>query len=57
LGLTGLGFGDRQKVTDDGSAHNGIKKPLTRVSQGFVEQDETWKKMCIELNWEFIPTV
>jgi hypothetical protein len=22
-----------------------------------IEQDETWKKMCVELDWEFIPTV
>lgn len=22
-----------------------------------IEQDETWKKMCKELDWEFIPTV
>lgn len=22
-----------------------------------IEQDDSWKKICVELNWEFIPTV
>ena len=29
-----------------------LKDPVKRI-----EQDEIWKKICIELKWEFIPTV
>ena len=28
-----------------------LKDPIKRM-----EQDEVWKKICKELNWEFIPT-
>jgi len=28
-----------------------LKDPIKRM-----EQDEIWKKICAELNWEFIPT-
>jgi hypothetical protein len=31
--------------------------PLLKDREKIIEQDETWKKMCVELNWEFIPTV
>jgi hypothetical protein len=31
--------------------------PLLKDREKLIEQDETWKKMCVELNWEFIPTV
>jgi len=31
--------------------------PLLKDREKLIEQDETWKKMCIEINWEFIPTV
>lgn len=31
--------------------------PLLKDREKLIEQDETWKKMCIELNWEFMPTV
>ena len=31
--------------------------PLLKDREKLIEQDETWKKMCIELDWEFIPTV
>ena len=31
--------------------------PLLKDREKLIEQDETWKKMCIELNWEFIATV
>jgi hypothetical protein len=31
--------------------------PMLKDREKLIEQDETWKKMCIELNWEFIPTV
>ena len=29
-----------------------LKDPVKRI-----EQDEIWKKICKELNWEFIPTI
>lgn len=31
--------------------------PLLKDREKLIEQDETWKKMCVDLNWEFIPTV
>ena len=31
--------------------------PLLKDREKLIEQDETWKKMCFELDWEFIPTV
>ena len=31
--------------------------PLLKDREKLIEQDETWKKMCYELDWEFIPTV
>jgi len=31
--------------------------PLLKDREKLIEQDETWKRMCVELNWEFIPTV
>jgi len=31
--------------------------PLLKDREKLIEQDETWKKMCMELNWEFIATV
>lgn len=31
--------------------------PLLKDREKIIEQDETWKKICMELNWEFIPTV
>ena len=31
--------------------------PLLKDREKLIEQDEIWKKMCVELNWEFIPTV
>lgn len=31
--------------------------PLLKDREKLIEQDETWKKMCVEMNWEFIPTV
>jgi hypothetical protein len=31
--------------------------PMLKDREKLIEQDETWKKMCEELNWEFIPTV
>ena len=30
--------------------------PLLKDREKLIEQDETWKRMCVELNWEFIPT-
>ena len=29
-----------------------LKDPVKRI-----EQDVIWKKICKELNWEFIPTI
>ena len=31
--------------------------PLLKDRERLIEQDEIWKQICIELNWEFIPTV
>ena len=31
--------------------------PRLKDREKLIEQDETWKKMCVELNWEFIPSV
>ena len=30
--------------------------PLLKDREKLIEQDETWKKMCVELDWEFIAT-
>lgn len=30
--------------------------PLLKDREKQIEQDEIWKKICVELNWEFIPT-
>ena len=32
-------------------------KSTRNANKKRIEQDETWKKICEELNWEFIPTV
>ena len=31
--------------------------PMLKDREKLIEQDETWKKMCQELDWEFLPTV
>jgi hypothetical protein len=31
--------------------------PMLKDREKIIEQDEIWKKMCSELDWEFIPTV
>lgn len=31
--------------------------PLLKDREKLIEQDEIWKKMCLDLDWEFIPTV
>lgn len=31
--------------------------PLLKDREKLIEQDEIWKRICIELDWEFIPTV
>ena len=31
--------------------------PMLKDREKIIEQDETWKKMCEELNWEFIATI
>ena len=30
--------------------------PLLKDREKQIEQDEIWKKICADLNWEFIPT-
>ena len=32
-------------------------RPMLKDREKLIEQDETWKKMCIELDWEYIATV
>lgn len=31
--------------------------PMLKDREKLIEQDEIWKKMCLELDWEFIPTI
>lgn len=31
--------------------------PMLKDREKRIEQDEVWKKICKELNWEFIPTI
>ena len=31
--------------------------PMLKDREKIIEQDEIWKKMCMELDWEFIPTI
>ena len=31
--------------------------PMLKDREKRIEQDEIWKKICNELNWEFIPTI
>jgi len=31
--------------------------PMLKDREKRIEQDEIWKKICAELNWEFIPTI
>tara|TARA_B100000530_G_scaffold99335_1_gene61593 strand:- start:439 stop:1569 length:1131 start_codon:yes stop_codon:yes gene_type:complete len=31
--------------------------PMLKDREKRIEQDEIWKKICYELNWEFIPTI
>lgn len=31
--------------------------PLLKDKEKMIEQDEIWKKICEELDWEFIPTI
>jgi len=31
--------------------------PLLKDREKLIEQDDIWKQICIELNWEFLPTV
>ena len=31
--------------------------PMLKDREKLIEQDETWKKMCIEMDWEYIATV
>jgi hypothetical protein len=31
--------------------------PMLKDREKQIEQDEIWKKICKELNWEFVPTL
>jgi hypothetical protein len=31
--------------------------PLLKDREKLIEQDTIWSKICLELNWEFIPTI
>ena len=31
--------------------------PMLKDREKIIEQDEVWKKICNELNWQFIPTI
>ena len=31
--------------------------PMLKDREKRIEQDEIWKKICEELDWEFIPTI
>jgi hypothetical protein len=31
--------------------------PMLKDREKLIEQDEIWKKICEELDWEFIPTI
>lgn len=31
--------------------------PMLKDREKRIEQDEIWKKICAELNWEFVPTI
>jgi hypothetical protein len=40
-----------------GEEHFLLDIPMLKDREKLIEQDETWKKMCIELDWEYIATV
>lgn len=40
-----------------GEEHYLVDIPMLKDREKLIEQDETWKKMCEELDWEFIPTI
>ena len=40
-----------------GEKHYLTDIPMLKDREKLIEQDETWKKMCEELDWEFIPTI
>jgi hypothetical protein len=31
--------------------------PMLKDKEKLIEQDETWKEICLQLDWEFIPTI
>jgi len=31
--------------------------PMLKDPEKRMEQDEIWKKICLDLDWEFIPTI
>ena len=34
-----------------------LESPMLKDAIKRIEQDITWKKICKELNWQFIPTI
>jgi hypothetical protein len=40
-----------------GEKHYLIEIPMLKDREKLIEQDTIWKKICEELDWEFIPTV
>jgi hypothetical protein len=40
-----------------GESHYLSEIPMLKDREKLIEQDETWKKMCVELDWEFIATI
>jgi len=31
--------------------------PMLKDPEKRMEQDEIWKKICLDLDWEYIPTI
>mgnify|MGYP003338474332 CR=1 FL=1 len=31
--------------------------PMLKDREKLIDQDDTWRKMCEELDWDFLPTV
>ena len=44
-------------IAADYLAKYGLEFLLAKIYQKKVEQDEIWKNICMELDWEFIPTL
>jgi hypothetical protein len=40
-----------------GEEHYLDEIPMLKDREKLIEQDNIWKKICEELDWEFIPTI